>query len=327
MLTPPVDRSGDGEAHGDDSREQDVLEVAGSAGPASEQPVVGRRGQVASERRAPLSNVFDRTGAGRTAPGEIRQRIGTRDGHAHQHCRKRRLHKSPVFRPRLPDQPHDRQDQNRGGEEDGVVETRQRLQHHDRAQNDTVPSTPAMQHPRQRPEGQRNRPSPEQFQLGIVGEPVRLKRKDRSGKPCGRLRLRFGPHEEVHRDAAGEKRDQHQEVVLDYGVKTHPHERRAQESGEQERVRIGQRIGLGKEDVSVEEVHRVARQLVGDPREAPGAEEGIVVFSQPGAQREDLRIRQRQGQQGETADDPKPFLSRESIGADGESLRWDGFIG
>ena len=84
-----------------------------------------------------------------------------------------------------------------------------------------------------------------------------------------------GEHE--HAGAGRHDAGEEHQVVDEDRIDARPQEGRGDDPFEQHRVGVGQRARVRVEDVGVEEVARVLPQRVRNPRQAPDAEQGIVV--------------------------------------------------
>ena len=155
----------------------------------------------------------------------------------------------------------------------------------------------------QRQKRERNPAGPEQLDLREVSNPVGLKREERSGDQRREPRSDQRPRQQVHRDATRRKREQDQQVVGDDRRHAEPDARSGGEAEERDRVRERQRAGFGSEDIGVEQMRRVARQLVRDPGQPPDSEQGVVVRADLRPEVKGLRRREENGQDREEYED------------------------
>ena len=157
---------------------------------------------------------------------------------------------------------------------------------------------PRRQRAMEHPERQRHPLRPQQFQVEVVVEAERGEGEDHARDEGGRRIAGQLPHEQECADAARHEAAEHEQVEDVDGRQPGPDPGRGNQPLEQHRVRERQRARYREVDVCVEEMHGIARQLVGNPREAPQIEVRVhVVGHAPRTKR--LRPRQADRQRGE----------------------------
>ncbi len=142
--------------------------------------------------------------------------------------------------------------------------------------------------------------------MRVVHEAIRKEREDEPGEKRGRHTSGQRSHEQKHRRAREREARQKNQVVGEQLRNASPDERRSDERGHDHRVRERQRPALRMEDVPVEQIERIPRQLVGHPCQPPGGEERVAfVAGDRAPQLLHLRIRHDRGQRHEERNDRK----------------------
>ncbi len=115
-----------------------------------------------------------------------------------------------------------------------------------------------------------------QLQVRVVIDAVRRKREHDPREHRGAEAA--GQATRQQRDAdAGDRETGKEDGIVDHDrADPGPLQRRGERAGDDERLRVGERVALRVEDVRVEEVARSARQLVRHPRQHPRDHERIA---------------------------------------------------
>ena len=127
--------------------------------------------------------------------------------------------------------------------------------------------------------------------MRVVHEAIGQERKHEPREQRSRQVSGERPDQQEHaRPGQGEPRQQKQ-IAREQRLHAQPDQRRGRQGRHQHRVRVCERPRLGIEDVGVEEVPRIPRQLVRDPREAPRRQQRIAdIDADPAVDDPDLRI-------------------------------------
>ena len=158
------------------------------------------------------------------------------------------------------------------------------------------------EHP-ERQHGQRQKLEVHRLQVREPGQREGVEREQAPGEDAGRPVARPVRHHQVRRPAGQREPDEQQDVVDGGRGQAERVERHGHHALGEQVLREGQRVRLGVEDVGVEQMCRIARQLVDDPRHGPLVEQrvAVVVARQRGrraGQRPGVRGRER-GEQRE----------------------------
>ena len=152
--------------------------------------------------------------------------------------------------------------------------------------------------------GQRSQRNPEsELQLEVVEvlHPVRREREHQAPQHRGGGTSGEVTHQRICRHAACHESGKQREVVDEQGTDAQPVQRRDGEGRSEHRVGVGERRGLGKEDVRVEQPARIVANLVGDPGQPPDGEERVAVLANRRVGRQNQRVRVGACQQREEA--------------------------
>ena len=182
------------------------------------------------------------------------------------------------------------------GKERAVVDGGNHLQPDQQAGEETESHRALLDSAMDGPERERHPDRPLQLEVHEVLDAVWHERKDDS-----RHQRRVGiagqmPHEHEHADPRRHNGGEQQDVVHEDRVDLGPEPRRRQQRLEQHRIGIGECPKVRMKDVGVEDVLRIHGKAVSHPREAPDAEQRIVVRRDLGAEVQRLGPRQQHGQ-------------------------------
>ena len=217
--------------------------------------------------------------------------------------------------------PHRGRGQHRHRRQDEQVDRRQRLQHEPSGEGQRVARPRRTEQGVERRQREREKLDMQRLQMGQTGQGVRVeRRRDAGDAACGPAAGPPRRHEARRPPGQGEARQQHQ-VVDEQRRCAQPQQRRAEDALDQHGLREGQRIALGKEDVRVEEVQRIADDLVRDPRDGPLVEHRVAVVVARQASRGSWRAarcerrpaaRRRRMSPGGGEAAPQPSMAREA---------------
>src|SRR6185436_9247408 len=105
----------------------------------------------------------------------------------------------------------------------------------------------------------------------------RIEGDKRSTENAGDLASRPSFNHETGGPAGQRESGDQDDVVRENRGPASPEKRRAEHALDDQRIRIRERVPLGIENVRVEEMNRIARKLMRDPRHDPFVQEGVAV--------------------------------------------------
>ena len=109
-------------------------------------------------------------------------------------------------------------------------------------------------------------------------------------------------NEEVHRVRSKKKRGEQNEIVTQNRIVEREVERQREQSLWQHRLRIGERVLVGIENVRVEQVERISDERVTDPANDPRVEQAVLLVLDCIGNVQDKRIRHHASQYQEERD-------------------------
>ncbi len=177
----------------------------------------------------------------------------------------------PLARPR-----RRRRDEHEGRKRE-QVDRRQRLQHEPDRQLQRVPCVRFAQDRVQRRERERQELHVQRLQMGKPGQRVRVEGGNHPGRGAAGPAAGPARRHEARRPAGQREAGEQHQVVDQQRRRAQPDERRAEHALDQHRLRVRQRVAFGKEDVRVEQVERVADDLMRHPGEGPLVQHRVAV--------------------------------------------------
>ena len=174
----------------------------------------------------------------------------------------------------------------------------------------------------QRPQRQRQELEMLVLDLGKARQGKRVERHQRPADQPSHAAAGPSMDHETHHPAGRCEARHEQEVVGEHRGDAGPDQGRHDDAGNEQVVRVGERQPIGIEDVRVEEVQRVAHDLVRQPRERPLVQDGVkVVVAGQGARRARQRpgVQHRQHYEHRQADPDEPAAVRSRL--EGGSVR------
>ncbi len=157
------------------------------------------------------------------------------------------------------------------------VDRRQRLQHEPDRQLQRVPCVRFAQDRVQRRQRDRQELHVQRLQMGKPGQRVRVEGGNDPGRRAAGPAAGPARRHEARRPAGQREAGEQHQVVDQQRRRAQPDERRAEHALDQHRLRVRQRVAFGKEDVRVEQVERVANDLMRHPREGPLVQHRVAV--------------------------------------------------